>query len=255
VKQFLLPNWYAGEPTFHISGKDHHYLKHVLRLGSGDEILGRDRKGNLYHITIEREQKGAFVVHSRARKRELPASAFSIDLYQCLPRGSRMDLIVRQATEVGIHRVIPLISQHTVKRVVGGERIEKKLARWNHIAEQALQQSGARLKPRIERPRTLEALEDRDEGCDILFQWQDSASTNLHRVLMQTPSTINLLIGPEGGFSEMEIEYILGLGFRAVSLGETILRVETAALYAMAAVKTLLLESKSWKTALDESAS
>jgi 16S rRNA (uracil1498-N3)-methyltransferase len=60
---------------------------------------------------------------------------------------------------------------------------------------------------------------------------------------------VNLLIGPEGGFSEKEIEYILGLGFSAVSLGETVLRVETAALYAAAAVKILLLESKLWKTA------
>ncbi len=250
MKQFLLPNDYSGEVKINISGRDHHYLRHVLRLRAGDELRGVDRQGNLYHLTIEREEKETFIVQSRPENLELPLFPFAINLYQCVPKSSRMDLIVRQATEMGIRRIVPLISERTVKRVASRDGSEKKVARWARIAKEALQQSGVRIKPMIEKPCSLDALEEREAGCDIFFFHREkSADKNLHQLLRDPPRVVNLLIGPEGGFSEKEIEYILGLGFSAVSLGETVLRVETAALYAAAAVKILLLESKLWKTA------
>ncbi len=248
MHQFLLPDEYSGEATFSISGRDYHYMRHVLRLQAGNELRGVDREGNLHLLTIEREEKETFIVRSRPENHKLPLVPFSINLYQCIPKGSRMDLIVRQATEMGVHRIVPLFSERTVKRFAAKDGIEKKIARWVRIAKEALQQSGARIKPVIEKPCSLDALEEREKGCDLFFTPQKSADTNLHQLLAESPRIVNLLIGPEGGFSEIEIAYILGLGFSAVSLGETVLRVETAALYAAAAVKILLLESKLWKT-------
>jgi len=223
-------------------------LRHVLRLRAGNELHGVDREGNLHLLTIEREEKETFLVRGRPENTESPFFPFSINLYQCLPKGSRMDLIVRQATELGVHRIVPLLSERTVKRFAAGDGFEKKVARWVRITKEALQQSGVRIKPVIEKPCSLKALEEREKGCDLFFHPQKTADTNLHQLLADPPRIVNLLIGPEGGFSEMEIAYILGLGFSAVSLGETVLRVETAALYAAAAVKILLLESNFWKT-------
>ncbi len=248
MHHFLLPDEYSGEAIFSISGRDYHYLRHVLRLRSGNKLHGVDREGNLHLLTIEREEKETFIVQARPENTKFPLFPFSINLYQCVPKGSRMDLIVRQATEMGVHRIVPLLSERTVKRFAARDGFEKKVARWVRITKEALQQSGARIKPVIEIPCSLKALEEREKGCDLFFHPQNSADTNLHQLLADPPRIVNLLIGPEGGFSEMEITYILGLGFSAVSLGETVLRVETAALYAAAAVKILLLESKFWKT-------
>ena len=247
MHQFLLPDEYSGEATFSISGRDYHYLRHVLRLHAGNDLHGVDREGNLHLLTIEREEKETFIVRAKPANTKLPLFPFSINLYQCLPKGSRMDLIVRQATEMGVCRIVPLLSERTVKRFAGRDGFEKKVARWARITKEALQQSGVRIKPVIEKPCSLIALEKREQGCDLFFHPQKSTDTNLHQLLADPPRIVNLLIGPEGGFSEMEIAYILGLGFSVVSLGETVLRVETAAVYAAAAVKILLLESKFWK--------
>jgi 16S rRNA (uracil1498-N3)-methyltransferase len=249
MKQFLLPSDYSGETTFNISGKDYHYLKHVLRLRAGDKLRGIDRKGNPHLLTIERDVNESFILLLHPESLEAAPFPFSIDLYQCVPKGSRMDLVIRQATEIGVHRIVPLLSERTVMRVAGRDGAERKLARWIRIAKGALQQSGVRMMPAIDKPRSLVALEEREKGCDLFFHPAKPTDTNLHQLLAAPPRVVNLLIGPEGGFSENEIEYILGLGFSAVSLGDTVLRVETAALFAAAAVKILLLESKSWKTA------
>jgi 16S rRNA (uracil1498-N3)-methyltransferase len=248
MKQFLLPDGYIGEATTRITGKDYHYLRHVLRLGIGDKLCGIDREGRSYLLTIEKEEREAFMVNSKPEDSGAPLFPFSINLYQCVPKGNRMDLIVRQGTEIGVQRIVPLFSERTVKKPDEREGWERRIDRWNRITKEALQQSGARFAPTIERPGPLDALEKRERGCDLFF-CPDSEGQSLHRLLAGPPRAVNILIGPEGGFSEKEIAYILGLGFSAASLGETVLRVETAALCAAAAVKILLLESKIWKTA------
>ncbi len=248
MKQFLLPSGYSGEATTRITGRDYHYLRHVLRLSIGDKLRGIDREGHSYLLTIEREEREAFLVNATPGDPSSPLLPFSINLYQCIPKGNRMDLIVRQATELGVQRIVPLVSERTVKRPEEKTGLEKRTARWNRIAKEALQQSGARFTPLIENPGLLNALEQREHGCDLFFR-PDMVGKSLHQLLADTPRVVNLLIGPEGGFSEKEIAYILGLGFSAASLGETVLRVETAALCAAAAAKILLLESKIWKTA------
>lgn len=170
----------------------------------------------------------------------------AIQLLQCLPKGRKMDLIVRQAVEAGVESVVPVVSERCV--VVPDEAPAKR-ERWVRIAREALQQSGKLRLPSIQEPTPLARAATLGEGdIGLLFHEEPLGAASLHRVLAGTPpgSRICLLIGPEGGLSPREVESLVGAGFRPVFLGETILRTETAALYAVAAVRTILREMGEW---------
>jgi 16S rRNA (uracil1498-N3)-methyltransferase len=248
MKQFLLPSDYAGAAAVTLSGRDHHYLRHVLRLKRGDSFTGRDREGRLYRLTIEDEREQSFLLHSERKAEETTQPAARLTLYQCLPKGAKMDQIVRQATEAGISRIVPLIGEHTISIFSDAERAEKRRCRWERIAREALQQSGVARAPTVESPVGFEGVLNRERGCDLLFNAGVRDCVSLHELLASGPSVVNLVVGPEGGFSAREIESFLNEGFREVSLADSTLRVETAALYAIAAVQILLLELNSWKT-------
>jgi len=248
MKQFLLPSEYSGEPVISISGSDHHYIKHVRRLKKGDSFLGRDKEGRLYQLIIQAEARNTLVLRSIKKDEREDSLPSAMNLFQCLPKGNKMDLIVRQATEAGINRIVALISDHTVNRRTGKEIIESRIPRWERIAKEALQQSGASVLPRIEGPIPLAEASRGLKGCNLLFHQEPLANWGLHHCLSERPAEVNILIGPEGGFADTEIETLLKTGFQPVSMGDTVLRVETAAIAAILVVKILLLEMNSWKT-------
>jgi 16S rRNA (uracil1498-N3)-methyltransferase len=132
-------------------------------------------------------------------------------------------------------------SERTEVRLDGKER--DRVERWRRIARQAVQQSGAEGVPEIEPPRRIEALYGREEGrLRLVFHPTDRAENSLMEILAAAPRDLDVLIGPEGGFSPGELRRLQAAGFTAVSLGETVLRVETAAVAALSAVRALLRE-------------
>ena len=172
---------------------------------------------------------------------------YEISLYQALPKGRKMELIVRQATELGVRRIVPVLSEHSLVKITKAEA-DSKRQRWQRIAREALQQSGAARLPQIEQPIGLtELLERNDPGRVLFFHQVRLAAGSLHECLAEVPVRLSLLIGPEGGFSEGEVESLVGSGFTPVYLGDTVLRSETAALAALAAVKMILQERSNWK--------
>ena len=249
MNQLLLPQDYTGAPTVRITGRDHHYLRNVLRVGPGDTLNGRDRSGTIYKLTVAKEEGNALLL--RSERQEEPESSFdhALTLFQCLPKAAKMDDIVRRATEMGAMRIVPLISECTVSRPSDAKRSRQRTERWRRITKEALQQSGAPRLPIVEEPSPLERIERRERGCDLFFHVDRTGGWSLHRLLRRSPRTVNLLVGPEGGFSKREIEFILHCGFSPVCLGDTILRVETAAVAAISAVRTLLWERDDWTTA------
>jgi 16S rRNA (uracil1498-N3)-methyltransferase len=163
-----------------------------------------------------------------------------------------MDLIVRQAVEAGVGRIVPVASE----RCVAAEPAAGRLARWRRIAQEALEQSGAGALPALEDPVSLAEAARRfgtpapDDGAVRLFFHEGSVGAcPLHEILAGDARAVTMLIGPEGGLSEGEVETLRGAGFRQGWLGPTVLRVETAALYAAAAVRTIVRERATWKAA------
>jgi 16S rRNA (uracil1498-N3)-methyltransferase len=249
MRQFVLPSRYMGEPVLTLTGGDFHYLVRVLRKREGDSMEAVTAAGARCRLEIERIDPSSCRVEIHPEDSDGAAEAHRIRLCQCLPKGRKMDLIVRQAVEAGVGWITPLLSEHTVPL---SENSGAKLERWQRIAKEALQQSGNRLLPRIDGPRPFPSVVKElaaEQGIRLFFHEERIRGDSLHRALagIGGEDAVSLLIGPEGGLSKDEVAVLSDSGFIPVFLGDSVLRAETAALYAIAAVKTILLEKDQWK--------
>jgi len=248
MRQFLLPKRYAGEPRITLNGGDHRYLARVLRMHGGEILPAVDVSGGRYLMTVLAVgESSCEVALARTEGAESPATvaAPEITLLQCLPKGRKIDLIVRQATETGVSRIVLVVSEHCVVRPEEGDgRRERLLA----IAREAVQQSGAPRLPAIEGPRSLASIAQAGEdwGTALFFHEKPRGTMTLHGLLAGGPSRVAALIGPEGGLSDEEAMLLEAAGFKPVHLGGGVLRVETAATYALGAVTTILQEKEAW---------
>lgn len=288
MKQFLLPAPPDRDGCIRITGGDFHYLVHVRRLKPGDRFKAllpgweaerrAERRaerlpgegGNVVTAEVRSVEGGALtvaVVSAVAAEPEVRdlTPLPPILLFQALPRGSKMDLIVRQAAEGALSEVVPFAAERSVARAEdpafrrgGGERRR----RWERIIREALQQSGSTVPTTLHAPLDGEGLfayweelrAARPGALGILFHQERApdfppgplALTSLHQYLSNIPDVVALAVGPEGGFSPAEVSRFLAAGFKPCTIGATILRTETAALYGAAAVRTILLESASW---------
>jgi 16S rRNA (uracil1498-N3)-methyltransferase len=250
VKQFLLPRWYAGEPGITLSGGDFRHLARVLRKKEGDILDAVDCRGVPYRMRIEHVGRAACDVRLTQLPREQPAEtpasrtrSVRITLLQCLPKGRKIDLIVRQATEAGVARIVLLVSEHVVVRP--GED-DGRGARLLRVAREALQQSGTPVLPGIDGPRPFPSIAGEDWGTALLFHEKPLGDEPLHGLLAGRPRSVSLLVGPEGGLSETEVALAQGAGFHPVHFDTGVLRVETAATYALGAVMTIVQERDAW---------
>jgi 16S rRNA (uracil1498-N3)-methyltransferase len=169
-----------------------------------------------------------------------------------------MDLIVRQAAEGGVSEVAPFESEFSAARIKPG--MDEKLRRWERIIREARQQSGSVIPTAVKEPCTLDGVLDRwaalkgekPGGLGILLHQEPQILEDgleqgtFHEYLYNSPTFVAVAVGPEGGFSPGEAARFMSEGFKPLVMGSTILRTETAALYAVAAVRIILLESASW---------
>jgi 16S rRNA (uracil1498-N3)-methyltransferase len=248
MRQFILPGQVNEKSNITVEGKDYHYLRHVLRLKKGDSFQGIDRRGDIYNVKLSDVSKRTMTLEIISGE---SARALNCDiiLLQCLLKGRKMDTVVRMATEMGVRRIVPVVSDYTVVKPAENTAGKAKLKRWRTIAEQAVQQSGSSVVPEISEPVPLDrgfASWEMNGLC--MFCHQESVDdVSLHELLAGAPGSVTLLIGPEGGLSDRELPLLKEQGFIPVNLGENILRAETAAMYTLAAVKIILLEKKVWR--------
>jgi len=246
MRLFLLPDTYTGKSSLILRGDDYHYLVRVLRYKKGYEFSGRDSKGIFFDLKItDITENGCIldVKESTTESIELP----EIVLYQCVCKGKKMDQIIRQATEAGVSKIIPVVSDFSVSRI--DTEKPAKMERWNKIIREAIQQSGSRVNTIIENPVTIDEFSEIDDTIgDIgLFFHQEALDPgSLHGYLSSDSKVVSLVIGPEGGLSHRETEILLGKKFKSVYLKTNVLRAETAALYGISSVQTILLESGNW---------
>jgi 16S rRNA (uracil1498-N3)-methyltransferase len=164
-----------------------------------------------------------------------------------------MDLIIRQAAEGGVSEVVPFTSAYSVPRPDGsGGRLE----RWRRIIREARQQSGSAVDTAVREPVTFDALLGYWEALRLKYERPRALilhqapleKGSFHEYLDKRPDLVVLAVGPEGGFSPEEVSRVTALDFKPLTMGDTVLRTETAALYAQAAIRIILLESASWMT-------
>jgi 16S rRNA (uracil1498-N3)-methyltransferase len=259
MKQFILPAPPDKWGRIRLSGDNYHYLVKVKRFVPGTCFDVRLPSGEPARVRVCSVAKGCLTGVCLAPVAPMPADQAveeapqpAILLFQALPKGAKMDLILRQAAEGGVGEVVPFYSEFTVPRPGDGE--EKKQERWQRILKEARQQSGSPVATAVRPPCTETALgeywqhlrEQYPRALGLLFHQDPLARGTLHGYLSTEPEVVVLAVGPEGGFSPGETSRFLERGFKPVVIGNTILRVETAALYAAAAVRAILLERTSW---------
>lgn len=222
------------------------HLAKVLRARSGDEIVLFTGDGREFAAAVE-SVRGSRVTAAVGEGREVDReSRLAVTLLQCVPRGDRMDFIVQKATELGVARIVPAISQRSVVRL-DASQAESKAAHWRAVAINACEQCGRNRLPVIEAPRALinylgetsgAAMSGvtasggamRTTGPRLLFDPELKSQGPMQEI----GTAVDIAIGPEGGFAAEELEAFRVSGFAAVRLGPRVLRTETAAIAAIA---------------------
>ncbi|HOK56984.1 MAG TPA: RsmE family RNA methyltransferase [bacterium] len=225
--------------NFLIKGGTYHYLKNVLRFETGDRFIGFDGSGREYEIEIK-EMKRDEIIGKIIEEKEIynPELLFNLQLFQCLPKGDKFEFIVREVTQLGVKRIVPVINKRTVVKIPK-EKIENKIKRWLKIAEESSKVSGRTFIPEIEKPNKFEECIKEEKDLGIIF-WEGEKEVTIKSIIEKIKGIdiknkkINVFIGPEGGFDEEEIEIARGYGYFTVSLGRRILKVETASVVSIA---------------------
>jgi 16S rRNA (uracil1498-N3)-methyltransferase len=228
MRRFTLPpdRPPGGRVTFDRDESRH--LTRVLRLHPGDTVVATDGTGRDYTVRLESVGEPATGIVLAATD-GVAASPLAVTLVQGVPKGDRMEAIVRASTELGVARVQPVLCERTVVRLEPA-RWRDRLRRWQRVAREAAKQSGRAVIPEVDAPRPLaEALEAAGPADLALCPWEGGGAP-LGRALPDDirPRSALLLVGPEGGLATHEVEAARARGFTVVSLGPRILRTETA---------------------------
>jgi len=255
VKQFILNKEPDKNGIVQLDGKDYRYLIRVRRLAIGEffpVILpnGKETQIQITSITNNVLTGKCSIPNDSA---EDTGGIFPpIILFQALPKGDKMDLIVRQATESGITEIVPFVSEFSIAKTRADG---VKFSRWERIIKEARQQSGSRTETTLCHLMGINELFEywgkikEKKTLGLLFHHCQGGleQKSLHGYLNSNPEAVVLAIGPEGGFSEMEVSVFLENGFWPITIGNTVLRTETAALYCAAAIRVILLEKNTWE--------
>jgi len=250
LELFFAPPGNITRSHVRITGEELHHLRRVLRKRRGDVISVADGEGNFYRVRLlavtDEGAEGEILEHIPLQG-ELPVE---ITLAQALIKGQRFDWLVEKATELGVRRIIPVLTRYTIAQASPVKR-----ERWGRIALSAMKQSGRSVLPEITDALPLtEALRELSRADVKLIAHEQEESGQapwagslaepaasrrgqaLRKFLEQRPRHVALLVGPEGGFSPDELEQAIRVGFKTFCLGRRRLRSETASLMALSLI-------------------
>lgn len=218
-----------------ISGDDAKHISRVLRMKVGELLTACDTKGYDYDCLIESlsdREVSLRVLEVRSSQSEPDVR---VSLYQAMPKGDKLELIIQKAVELGVDSITPVMTRRCVSKP-DSKSMAKKLERYNRIALEAAKQSGRgkvpQVCPMLDLPQALDEMAQ--TSCPILFY--ENATAPAKQVIDGAGKEIAVLIGSEGGFDESEVELAIQKGCQVLSLGKRILRCETAPLAALSII-------------------
>ncbi len=239
-RNFFVEGLNISEGSAVITGDAVNHIKNVLRLSAGDEItlFNRDDPEGKYayraEITdITRDEVRCRVLFVKEADIRLP---YSVTLLQCLPKSGKMELVIQKCTELGISRVIPVLSDRSVSRP-DGKKALSRAERWRTVAEEAAMQARRSDIPEVTEIQSFrEALRLAEDADVKIIPYELSKGFKRTREIIdgvRPGQSVAMIIGPEGGFTPEEVQAANDAGFESISLGRRILRTETAALVVM----------------------
>ncbi|MCL2565158.1 MAG: 16S rRNA (uracil(1498)-N(3))-methyltransferase [Defluviitaleaceae bacterium] len=228
-----------------LSKEDINHIANVLRLKTGDEITICDGKLTDYKCAITKISKPELAVEFDilGSSPNLSEPCVQITLFQGLPKSDKMDLIVQKCVELGVYRIVPVECSRSITKITDNR--DKKIARWQNIAEAAAKQSGRGIVPEIASPISFDKAVGQMLSCDVALMPYELENVNSIKNALTPPSNISniaIFIGPEGGISDEEIALAKSKDIQTVSLGKRILRCETAGFTALILILSTLGE-------------
>lgn len=243
---FVTPDQ-VKENQIWIEGSDVNHIKNVLRMKVGEELHisdGNNKKYLCEIMSIEATKICLSVKEELMCDTELPSRIY---LFQGLPKSDKMELIVQKAVELGVYEIIPVATKRAVVKL-DEKKATKKVERWNSIAEGGAKQSGRNRVPVVTDVMSYkEAIQYAKELDVVLIPYELAEGMKETRRIIEgiePGQSVGIFIGPEGGFEVEEVEFAVGQGAKAVTLGKRILRTETAGL-TMLSILMYHLESES----------
>lgn len=222
-----------------ITGEDVNHIANVLRASAGDEIVLCDGSGTDYDVVIEHISKQTIETSIKASKPSITEPPVSITLFQGIPKADKMDYVIQKCVELGVKRIVPVMTARSVVRFGSSRDAASKTARWNRIALEAAKQCDRGIIPAVDEPVSFDTALKLAGGSGLkLFPYEEERNVSLRSILKkytgaedaETIKSAAVLIGPEGGFEQTEAKKAAEAGFISVTLGPRILRTETAGL-------------------------
>lgn len=239
MHRFYLPSVSLRGTEFPLAREESRKICRVLRLRPGSEIALWDATGTEYSALITRIEGQQVFVRVLAEQERAVEAPLKLALVQGIPKGSKFDYIIQKATELGVWRICPAVTERTIVKI-SREKRGKRQQRWQMIASEAARQSGRVQIPEVMGIAPLEEIcAGIESDCLKILLWEREASGFKEFLRRNSPppqAPVYLFVGPEGGFSEQEVARCLADGGVSVSLGPRILRTETAGIVGLSLV-------------------
>lgn len=232
------PQGFFDGDTIAVTGEDASHIAKVLRMKPGEKLTVCDCAGTDYNCEIVSPDPSAVTLKILGKEKSISEPDIKVTLYQGLPKGDKMELIIQKSVELGVSAIVPVMTLRSVSRP-DAKSLAKKEERWNKIAAEAAKQSGRGLLPRVLPALSFnEAIKAMAAHTAAIMLYEKNGSSikdELEKPGADFKST-GILIGPEGGFDETEAAYARENGVVTAGLGPRILRTETAPLCALSAI-------------------
>ena len=245
MPRFFVKTEQIQDETITILGEDVKHIKNVLRKDKGDKIeICNQENGRTYNCQINNIEDNSIITEIIEQIEE-QEDRIKIDIYQGLPKADKMELIIQKSVELGANAIIPVAMKRCVVKIDSKDE-DKKISRWQKIAESAAKQSGRNTIPEIRNIVNIDIISKLISEYDILIvAYENEKNNTIKKELLQLKEklqkngklNIAVVIGPEGGLEEKDVELLRQNGAKIVTLGNRILRTETVALNMLSVIR------------------
>jgi len=241
MRRFFIDKNCIKEKSVEIQGKEAHHIKDVIRLRPGDRFLGFDGTGKNYTLRVitTGDTVKADIEKISSGKVDMPKILLAVSM----PKKSKIDEIIEKATELGVSEIIPMATERTIVKVDKKTGISKQ-KRWERIALEASKQCGRDELPKIYEPMNFKDVLELTTKLGYktrVIPYVGEGTKNIRDALKRAEESA-VFIGPEGDFTDKEIELAEKQGLEPVSLGPLVLRVDTACIFSLSVIQSALLE-------------
>lgn len=233
MHRFFVDNLSGASDNIIITGNDVNHIRNVLRLKIGEKIMVSDGSGTDYQCSISDIGSDMVIADIEDVFKNAAELPVKITLFQGMPKSDKLELIIQKAVELGVYEIVPVITKRTVVKI-DDKKADKKLERYNGIAESAGKQSGRGIIPTVKPFMSFKQALEYAKTLDMnLIPYEEAKGMEYSREVIKDihgKKSLGIFIGPEGGFAKEEVDMAIEAGAKCITLGNRILRTETAGL-------------------------